>query len=499
MMDSVAVHRRQFVLGPMRVEPVDGWCHLRVDDRFWLSHCPRLPVVQATDLDGRTWTLLGLAEQTLAEAPDPTESLEGCRSADVAAETDTWAGRWVLLGGGEIHLDASGLLGCFYELRPSGGLVVSSSEVLLPDDATRAAVVDSRRLVHGRTIPFYPPPAARRQGVARLLPSQVLNLMTGQVQPRALIPKIKTRVDSSGRSRGILDALGEPMLRLNRRTDRLWLSLSGGGDSRVILSAAIAAGISLRTYTRVTQRMSAADFFLPPEIAARFDLSHQYFDEGRRIAGRWALAQTHSGGHVSRGDAAPLLRGGRDSLEGISVGGHGFGFAKKLRRGEVGADPSAPLDRAKEFAACRGEPPTSSAVAAFERWVEWVRDQPCPGIDLRDRYYLEQSHAGWQSSKEQLYDMGLHERFFPLNCRRTHALVLEHARSYEPGNAFEFPLMEASDPALLDWPCNPPDATFGWFRTLAARTRRDPMHPPRQALARIEGLAQRVGLRINRD
>ena len=112
--------------------------------------------------------------------------------------------------------------------------------------------------------------------------------------------------------------------------------------------------------------------------------------------------------------------------------------------------------------------------------------------------YVEQTLAGWQSAKEQTYDMGQHQRFFPLNCRRTHALVFEHIRSYEPGNRFELDLIERANPALLEWPCNPPDSSFGSWQILRARTKHDPAYPARRGRALIESLFERIRLRINR-
>lgn len=499
MTEPVALHRRQFVIGPERSNPVADWQHVSLGEECWLSHCPRLPIMRATDQDGKLWILLGLAEQTLSEAPDPAAVISACHTHEVLPASDSWAGRWVLIGDGQLTLDATGLLGCFFRTLPSGATVASCSEVLLPRDPSEKLVVDSRRLVRLRTVAFYPLPSARQQGVSHLLPSQRLDLCSGEALPRRLLPEIPQGGELHSLRDSVLTALSEPIRRIARKADPFWVSLSSGGDSRLILAAALSAGTSPRIFTRVSHRMSAGDFFLPPQIAQHLGLEHEYLLEGDRIPGRWDLVRAQTGGNIARGDVAPLLRGGRDGLDGISIGGHGFGFAKKQRRDVVGSNVNEPLERAREFAAYRGESASSNSVPAIAQWVEWARDHPCPGLDLRDRFYLEQLHAGWQSAKEQAYDMGLHQRFFPLNARRTLALVLALSEACESSTEFRSALIAQENPALLEWPFNPPDESFGRWHTFVTRTKLDPGFPLRRGRALLEYQLERVRLRIKRS
>ena len=131
--DSTSVHRRQFVVGPRPVMAECGWRHVGLSDGLHLSHCPSLPRASARDRDGVTWHLLGLAAQTARDRSDPLEDLTRSRTADVGDRYHAWAGRWALVGNGELHMDASGLLGCFYSAPEATGARQQASVSTLAD------------------------------------------------------------------------------------------------------------------------------------------------------------------------------------------------------------------------------------------------------------------------------------------------------------------------------------------------------------------------------
>ena len=118
----MTLHRRQFILAPRAVDVAGDWRHTEVSDGFVLSHCPSLPVTEARDVDGCTWHLLGVALQTDPARSAPEEELRRAQTAAVPDRYGDWSGRWVLIGNGQVHLDAAGLLGCFY--RVEDGAVV---------------------------------------------------------------------------------------------------------------------------------------------------------------------------------------------------------------------------------------------------------------------------------------------------------------------------------------------------------------------------------------
>ena len=130
-MPIVKLHRRQFVVGPepFRVS-MDWLCH-QLSASVWVSYCPELRAGWTTDARGTQWGLLGLAVQTLEHEPNPMDTISQSTPDAVTDLYASWAGRWVLIGRSQVHLDASGLLGCFYGHGPQGRTWVSSSPALL--------------------------------------------------------------------------------------------------------------------------------------------------------------------------------------------------------------------------------------------------------------------------------------------------------------------------------------------------------------------------------
>lgn len=305
----------------------------------------------------------------------------------------------------------------------------------------------------------------------RLLPSQRLCITTGEVRPRRLLPPI----DPYRSYEETLDLLGRSLIAALRRLPtaggRLWLSLSAGYDSRIVLAAARAGGVEATAFTRVADRTSLADRLLPPRLARVAGYEHVFLARGRPAPTRRGLLEQHSTGHVSDGDAAPLLQGQRDAAAGIAAGGWCFEVGKAPYRWLPPQLPEDPLAAAIHVARRFGEPPDTTAVQGLSEWLAWVRVTPHEQLDWRDRFHIEQRLAGWQSSKEQLYDMARLERCPVLNAARSYAIVLGLDEPARQGKQPQVDLLRRMAPELLEYPINPPDRYFGVLRAVTTRFR----------------------------
>ncbi|MEO1341446.1 MAG: hypothetical protein AAFV28_09975, partial [Cyanobacteria bacterium J06635_13] len=112
-------HRRQFVIGSSPYLAQESWQCDRLPGNRWLAYDQDLKICRATDLDGVEWTLLGMAIETTAQI-EPRGAIAKSSTAEVGDRYSGWAGRWLLIGEGQIHLDANGLLGCFYGEKSAG-------------------------------------------------------------------------------------------------------------------------------------------------------------------------------------------------------------------------------------------------------------------------------------------------------------------------------------------------------------------------------------------
>ncbi len=465
-------HRRQFVVGPEPFRAHEDWNCVALSSGVWLSHCPELRTGFAVDAEGTHWALLGLAVESDPDAPMPLDHVAKSRTSEVPSILPGWAGRWALVGAGAVHPDASALLSCFH--TESDGLRwASSSPALIARLAGQdlAEDADPRPLHYERGIGWVPPPRSRFARVARLLPSQRLDLRSGVAPRWPLTDPMEGRLSHDDRLERVERRLRTVLARLPEFGEPIWLGLSAGHDSRTMLALCRAAGVDVRLFTRIAPRMSVADHVLPPRLAERCGLAHTGIEGASPAAERLALAAEHSAGHVSAGDALPYLRGERAGLRGISIGGQAFelfsGDYERLEPIDAIGDPE---DTARRIATAFGEPEGSTATAALADWLRWVVAHPADDFDWRDRFYLEQETAGWMAAKEQLYDLDDVMRFPVANAGHLWSLLLGFEENELLGKAIQEELIARAAPELLEFPFNPPDRDFGLRGLVAAKS-----------------------------
>lgn len=366
---------------------------------------------------------------------------------------------------------------------------VSSSPALLARILSPDAppTMDPQQLRYEVGLSWFTPPLSRFAEMRRLLPSQIVELNTGSVRPRPLMPPIEHSRGYDETLALLKRSLVTALQRLPTEASRPWLGLTAGFDSRLILAIARCAGIDVMPFTRVSARMSLADRVLPPLLAHECGYEH-IFLRGRRKANpdRKHLVAEHSAGHVSDGDAEPFIQSVRDSLEGISFGGHGFaiasGFADLRLLPDTVSDPEI---GAAQIARVFREPTTSSATAGVRDWLEWALEHPHEHLDWRDRFFIEQRQAGWLSSKEQVYDLTRLERFPILNAARNYALLLGLEEDQRLGSLIQVELIRRIAPELLKYPFNPNDGYFGIIRATTIKSSDDPLYVYRKVAGKL--------------
>ena len=490
-MDPSAIrpHRRQFVLSDRPVLAGADWVAEEIAPGRVLSRCPERRMAAVRDAEGGRWTLLGTALATEPGRADPPGDLAALPPGAVPAATHGWAGRWLLIGPRHVLTDAAALLGCFFGRADDGGLVVTSSPALgrVVGRAEPRAVEDGRRLVHESGMSWFHPPRSRFAGLRRVLPSQALDLDAGEAVPRALMPSIDPEGGLEAAVEGVSARLSTALGRLSARAvgegAPIWLGLTAGGDSRVVLATAARAGAGLRPHTRLTPRMSIADRLLPPRLAAAAGYPHEFHRDRPAEGARLAMLEAHAAGSVSLGDAKPFVSGTRDGLTGALVGGHVFEAltgSAHYRRLPAAIPEGGEARRA--VLSLLYEPSDSGAGAGVSDWIDWARRTPIAHLDWRDRLYLESRSGGWLADKEQVFDMQTVERVPLANCAALTALTLGLPAALREAGAVQRALVERGAPALARWPVNPSDTSFLTSRPDLVLRRR----------------AHRLGLRVGR-
>jgi len=459
------VHRRQFVLGPRPLLARPDWRQQALG-RHVLSVDPELRLGTVDAADGTRWRLLGIAVETRADRAPPLDALSRTPRESVPALYHHWAGRWLLVDEHEIHPDACATLGCLYGHDAAGDLWVSSSPALLARALSIPTVPDGWTPAPGATIrhvSWHPPPGGPLPGTARLLPSQILGLDGAAPRHRPLVDTVAAEPppddDATIAAIGVGVTTAMQNLAELAPDGRPVLLLSGGRDSRLLLSLAAAAELAVTTFTRLHRRAAVADRRLPPELARRAGYRWRANRQRHEIAGRREALQAHGGHSVADLSAGEFLEGGSDPLDGIALAG----FCAELGRDDMlpeGADDA--LDGAR-LARHFGEDDPGLA-GALQRWLDWRRAHPESRLSLADCFFLEQRVAGRKGAKEQLCDLFRVERVAPLNARSLLTLVTALSPPVRREASWIESLVARGPPGLAELPTNPPDHAFGFLR-----------------------------------
>jgi hypothetical protein len=476
------LHRRQFILGPAPFLAGEGWISEQIGPALHLSRCPELPAASVTDKRGVTWRLLGLAVQSDPDAPGPLEQLADNEKSALLSTYGSWSGRWILISDSEIHLDAGGLIGCFYRTihhGPTTELWASSSPALIVAIPGRERIRHVGPGIHqGKGMDWYPLPRAGFAGVNKLLPTQVLSLAPAtdrRVLPR---PPLLDAQNPTTYEEG-LDALQRSLVtslsRLGEGGEPIWLPLTAGFDSRLILAAARQADLSITTFTQHYPLMESGDRQLPPLLARELGYEHRELRPGRFSRSSKALFDAHTAGQCVDGDRRFFAHGQWEMIPAPALILRGGVF--ELGRCYFHRKFPEPADRdlaqliAARFHFGEFHPASSEHLAGIAEWVEWTARTSQPGLDWRDRLYLEQRIAGWVSSIEQALDLTSYERAYIANCHAYMTNVLTLPEAVRRNGQHHIDLIGRMAPQLLRFPFNPADG-----RSALSRRLRDEWH-----------------------
>ena len=99
--------------------------------------------------------------------------------------------------------------------------------------------------------------------------------------------------------------------------------------------------------------------------------------------------------------------------------------------------------------------PHQSVLAALGAWKAWVCQTSHPGLDWRDRFYLEQRTAGWAASLMQGFDLLDHQLLPIANARAYFDLALQVPLEIRQRSGHHMDLVKRLAPALAAFPYNP--------------------------------------------
>ncbi len=268
------VDDKQFILGKAIYEET-SWVSLRLSSGFFLSFHDKLNVWHDEKC---SIVLLGNAWQVNPDFPAPIEELKQIASNDKYTHNEvysiekSWCGRYLLIVGEWIYLDTIGSLGCFY----SNTHVSSSLHVLCRAENRTIVYPD---ITHGHSPDFIPGMKTCYDGVRRLIPSQIYNYVTGEIKTRPLLPDGAISTVNDNQRIEMLEKYFTYSLQ-NMASHfhgiPIWLSLTGGRDSRAALAMLEKSGIKYHTFTLWHEHITSSDVQIPLILARRLKKEHRY-------------------------------------------------------------------------------------------------------------------------------------------------------------------------------------------------------------------------------
>jgi hypothetical protein len=357
------------------------------------------------------------------------------------------AGQFTILSHARISSDPGCLKPVFYH---EGRRLASSSPRLLAQLC--GATLSPIEVLHGSRPDWLPGPCTRAAGVKRLLTSQQLSLADFRPVPTFLVSKASSSCPISD----IAAALRSIFRGFKERGDEVWIGLTGGYDSRVLLSAAIAAGSNTVAFTfagglvpdetEVTTRVAALAGVpyrvLGPAPIAKDDLDYTVWQSIGQCAGL-DIDICASGLWKDIPADALVVRG---------LGGEfGRQFYHSVLPDNDWLDSA---DRSQLYMRLarrwvRGRQP--GIQHAFEEWLDWVAATPFE-FDPRDRLYLEQRIGAWGSSNEQALSATQRRRINPMNADYMYARMNIIPEPMKQSSAWQGDIIKALAPQLLEVP-----------------------------------------------
>jgi len=411
------LHRQQFCILREGVD-LPGYKSIDLEDGWVLSYHEELPLYH--DEEGGA-ALLGYAWQVMPGRDAPEKELKrlaresGSRIPEKSLmdAEETWNGRYVVISGGRIYLDANGMLNVFYS--PAG----ASSDCLL---LARMMGLGEKIYEPGR-MNWMPGPRTHYEGISRLMPSQVYDLGTGTVRARELLPGSFVSVGSEQElTAAFIDCFCYSLRSMAELfPDRkLLVALTGGYDSRTLFALAKKAGTDFAAYTMEFEGISKGDVDTPPQICAELGTDHVYVrrDKGNYSAQRENEYNRYTCGLIRDEDR---LYYAYDQFRELT---ETFGKCVLLRSGiwpdfscaysRFFADDEPAGELFQEYHIDAGSPEWES----LHEYFRWCSEHPVKAPDMANRFYYEERSGCWLASIENGFTM-IDDivSLEPVNCR----------------------------------------------------------------------------------
>lgn len=444
------IYKKQYVISDRKLELP----YMREIMQFglYLYLGEDLMLRQINDCNGKIVYLLGNAFSTELDGICIENEIASWDGVDPQKLTYFWTGRWVLIYSNGIIMDPCGLMPAFYIMENDKLWLVSSSLAVI----SNLLELTTHSTVQNNGISWRIVPGSALLNVNKLLATQKLNLNNGviSIEPQMWIKQYRDYTTEQ-KCRFIAERLVNACKNINQFSNKkIYLAITGGKDSREVLSAFLSAKISnLRLLTFLYNGIYQCDIKIPKSIAHDYSISYAQICPQKWSKDKNMEYINFSCDNIHDTDEIFYSCGQFDMLNrDVLLIRSGLFEAGQMYARKIEASSIAELKNGLQIR--YGVFKDELQEKAFTEWAQWVEEHPIDFIDIRDRFYIEQRVGGWASAIEQSLDLN---DFTSIQIANSAAIlsVLLSANEYERKNqSLTYGVIKLLEEKLLDYPIN---------------------------------------------
>ena len=441
MMYDNKVFRRQFLIARIPISLGPDWRNRSLPEGWVLSYHKDLNLSERTAAGGRSILVFGNAY-----------------CVDALEKGDA-VGRFAYLDWPYVCNDRAGALLSIFCGRRGDVLVASSSASLAAIALGQDSETPDFRhpFPPGRAQRYMPAPGTRYRHVRRMLRDQRLNLREGQIErnraPIVALASYDAAIETV--TAELKRFAGE--LR-DRTTGTIFVQLSAGLDSRTIVAAFAAQGVSFETTTfNEGKEGTDVDATVAGSISRKLGIRHTITGLGTSEPEMQKVYWLQTGACVEGTSTTLFARdGGYRFLKpgDVLVGGACFELGREYfgkRLGNLTLETATGAEIWRRLGRQDGPP---EFCAFLDEWLDWRRADPY-GMSFLASHYLDQRLGAWASTLASAQDLLEGITIQPANNQRIFSALITPSLEDQMAGRLQKDAIGQLCPALMDFPINP--------------------------------------------
>ncbi len=446
------ITKKQYLITNKKIDRQDMQEH-SLSDGLFLYVGKGLNILSCTDAKGRNYILLGNAFCTDSSPKSVTDDISSWQGESIDELTKYWTGRWVLITENQLYTDACGLMSAFYFCNDDSFGISSSLAVI---SSVFGAECDSSNLSGKLTYQILP--LTLCNNIRQLICTQKIEFSKSGMSVKSRMWMTDHREKSTDeKCRELAKMLENAVLNMNEYSGRkLCVALTAGKDSRLSLSALLKSGVPFSAYTAEHKNISKSDREIPLKISKDFKIPYTYIKRDAISEERKNDYLNFTSGNSKGADMEFYACGQFDKFpaDSIIIRSGIFEAGQTFGRKIAGADVDGFVSGMKSYYTALNE--DGNQQKAFDEWVDYIGENPCDFIDIRDRFYIEQRICGWAAAIEQSLDMNDFVSIQIANCAEMVSLLLSCNDDERNNLSLALDTISLLKPELMKYPVNKP-------------------------------------------